>query len=160
VCLCLAQAGVLCHSFMSTVMNFFVHKNQICDPDSGDSEGSHLLKCDAMLSGKCLLRGRQQVSQKRLIHIYFGLHGITSKKMMVFIMKGVDFFYDRPATPETWVSYWWVASELKVYSMLVVACSAQAEGAGDVCHVPVPCQEQGVGLAAHICICIPQPLHR
>ena len=88
----LAQTGVLCHSFMSTVMNFFVHKNHICDSDSGDSEGSHLLKCDTMLSGKYVLGGRQQVSQKRLIYIYLRLHGITSKKMMVFIMKVVDFF--------------------------------------------------------------------
>lgn len=40
--ICLAQAGVLCHSFMSTIMNFFVHKNQICGSDSGDSEGSQL----------------------------------------------------------------------------------------------------------------------
>jgi len=90
-CIFLAQAEVLCHSFMSSIMNFFVHKNQICDSDSGDSEGSHLLKCDAMLSGKYALRGRQQVSQKLLIHIYFRLHDITSKKMMVFIMKVVDF---------------------------------------------------------------------
>lgn len=91
-CICLAQAGVLCHSFTSIIMNFFVHKNQICGSDSGDSEGSHLLKCDAMWSGKCILRGRQQISQKHLIHIYFRLHDITSKKMMVFIMKVVDFF--------------------------------------------------------------------
>jgi len=91
-CICVAQAGVLCHSFISTIMNFFVHKNQICGSYNGDSEGSHLLKCDAMWSGKCVLRGRQQVSQKHLIYIYFRLHGITSKKMMVFIMKVVDFF--------------------------------------------------------------------
>jgi len=91
-CICVAQAGVLCHSFISTIMNFFVHKNQICGSYIGDSEGSYLLKCDAMWSDKCVLRGRQQVSQKHLIYIYFGLHGITSKKMMDFIMKVVDFF--------------------------------------------------------------------
>jgi len=66
-CICLAQGGVLCHSFMSTIMNFFGHKNQICGSDNGDSEGSLRLKCDAMWSGKCVLRGRQQVSQKHII---------------------------------------------------------------------------------------------
>jgi hypothetical protein len=45
-----------------------------------------------MWSGKCVLRGRQQVSQKHLIHIYFRLHGTTSEKMIVFVMKVVDFF--------------------------------------------------------------------
>ena len=157
-CMCLAQAWVLCHSFLSTIVNFYVHKNQICGSHSGDSEGSHLMGCDAVWSGKCVLRGRQQVYQKHLIHIYHTTWHYIQEDY--FWHESIWFFYDRLATPETLISYLWVPSEQHVYSVFVVACSAQAKGTGDVCYVPVPCQEQGVGVATHICICIPQPIHR
>jgi hypothetical protein len=47
-----------------------VHKNEIWSSHSGYYGDSYLVGCDTVRSGKCVLRVRQQVLQKHLVHMY------------------------------------------------------------------------------------------